>query len=47
MRLLNGRGEFLPPLQGGALFDSSFPARCAGLIRFAAFSAEDKLGHYR
>jgi hypothetical protein len=38
MRALNGRGE--------TLFDSSFPARCAGLIPFRAFSAEDKLGHY-
>src|SRR5215831_20754454 len=36
----------LPPCQGGTLFDSSFPARCAGLIPFGAFSAEDKLGHY-
>src|SRR5581483_9279273 len=36
----------LPPRQGGTLFDSSFPARCAGLIPFGASSAEDKLGHY-
>jgi hypothetical protein len=36
----------LPPFQGGTLFDLSFPARCAGLILFGAFSAEDKLGHY-
>jgi hypothetical protein len=42
MRALNGRQDF----QGGTLFDWSFPARCAGLIPFAAFSAEDKLGHY-
>jgi hypothetical protein len=44
MRALNGRGEgVLPPRQGGTLFDSSFPARCAGLIPLGAFSAEDKL----
>jgi hypothetical protein len=36
----------LPPSQGETLFDWSFPARCAWLIPFAAFSAEDKLGHY-
>src|SRR5215831_1372714 len=36
----------LPPFQGGTLFDLSFPARCAGLIPFGVFSAEDKLGHY-
>ena len=40
----DGARGILPPRQGGNLVTRfSFPARCAGLILFGAFSAEDKL----